>query len=110
MSPSHALAAARTLAKRWTGARAGRAIEPRNYWFRGADTVLMVGRRHRGRRYARAVSEPRAVEEPVHARNLHAREPGDPDLARSLDRRAGRSVKAKAARLRCTRAGSRTAP
>src|SRR6266545_2950643 len=110
MSPSHALATARASAKRWTGADAGRAIEPRNNWFRGADAILMVGRQHRGRRHARAVSGPRAVEEPVHASNLHAREPGDPALARPRDRRAGRSGKAKAARLRCTRAGSRTAP
>jgi hypothetical protein len=36
----------------------------------------------------------------VHARNLHAREPGDPTLARWVDRPAGRSGKAKAVILR----------
>jgi hypothetical protein len=33
-------------------------------------------RQHRGRRYARAVSGPRAVREPTYARNLHERDPG----------------------------------
>jgi hypothetical protein len=33
-------------------------------------------------------------------RNLHAREPGDPRLARAVDHRVGRSGKAEAARLR----------
>jgi hypothetical protein len=36
----------------------------------------------------------------VHVRNLDAREPGDPMLARPADHRAGRSGKAEAARLR----------
>jgi hypothetical protein len=36
----------------------------------------------------------------LHARNLHAREPGDPMPARPVDHRAGRSGKAKAAILR----------
>ena len=31
---------------------------------------------------SRAVSGPRAVQEPGHVRNLHAREPGDPTIAR----------------------------
>jgi hypothetical protein len=50
--------------------------------------------------YARAVGGPRAVREPLHAGNLDAREPGDPTLARRADHAAGRSGKAKAARLR----------
>jgi hypothetical protein len=36
----------------------------------------------------------------LHARNLHAREPGDPTPARLVDRQAGRSGKAQAAILR----------
>jgi len=62
----------------FTGARAGRAIEPRNQLDRGADAVTQGGRPCRRQRYSRVVGGPRAVEEPVHARNLHAREPGDP--------------------------------
>src|SRR6266550_8424375 len=45
---------------------------------------------------ARAVSGPRAVKEPGHVRNLHAREPGEPVPARLADHRAGRSGNAKA--------------
>src|SRR5215467_7241234 len=40
---------------------------------------------------ARVASGPRAVKEPGHVRNLHAREPGDPVPARPPDQRAGRS-------------------
>jgi len=61
-----------------TGVRAGQAIEPRNQGDRGADAVKQVGRQHRWWRYTRVTSGPRAVGEPGHARNLHAREPGDP--------------------------------
>ena len=75
-----------------TGASAGRAIEPRNQRVRGADTVKQAGRQHRWRRYARAVSGPRAVEEPGHVRNLHAREPGDPTIARRV--MSGRAAQA----------------
>ena len=82
-----------------TGARVGRAIEPRNQRFRGADAVEMSGRQHCRQRYARVAGGPRAVEEPVHARNLHAREPGDPTIARCRDLAAGRPGKAKAVSL-----------
>jgi len=83
-----------------TGVRAGWAIEPRNQRVRGADAVKQAGRQHRWRRYTRAVSGPRAVEEPVHVRNLHAREPGGPTIARPVDRWAGRSGNAEAVSLR----------
>src|SRR5687768_5937050 len=63
-----------------TGARAGWAIEPRNGRSPGC-------RRSRDKRKAtppaalsRAADGPRGVEEPVHARNLHAREPGGPTI------------------------------
>jgi len=45
---------------------------------------------------ARAVSGLRAVKEPGHVRNLHAREPGEPVPARPADHRAGRSGNAEA--------------
>jgi hypothetical protein len=57
------------------------AIEPRNGENRGADAVMTGGRQHRRRRYARVAGGPREVGEPVHVRNLHAREPGDPTIA-----------------------------
>ena len=83
-----------------TGVRAGRAIEPRNQGGRGADAVKQVGRQHRWWRYARVASGPRAVGEPVHVRNLHAREPGDPTVARPVDGWPGRSGNAEAVSLR----------
>ena len=83
-----------------TGERAGWAIEPRNQGDQGADVVNQNGRPHRWQRYPRAASGPCAVGEPVHVRNLHAREPGDPMVARHVDHGAGRSGKAKAVSLR----------
>jgi hypothetical protein len=79
-----------------TVVRAGWAIEPRNGVSSGCR------RRHDERKarspatLSRAVGGPRGVEEPVHARNLHAREPGDPTIARHGDGRAGREGKAEA--------------
>src|SRR5665213_1712988 len=67
-----------------TGARAGWAIEPRNQAIRGADVVFIGGRPHRWQRYRELPVGPRAVEDPVHAWNLHARDPGDPTFARCV--------------------------
>ena len=92
------------------GARAGQAIEPRNHGVRGADVVYGNGRQHRQQRYRELLVGPARSETHVHVRNLHAREPGGPTLARLGDHRAGRSGKAEAARLRCTSAGSQTTP
>jgi hypothetical protein len=83
-----------------TGARAGWAIEPRNQGDRGADVVNYIGRQHCRQRYRELPVGPGAVEEPVHVRNLHAREPGDPMFARPVDHGAGRSGNAKAVSLR----------
>ena len=83
-----------------TGVRAGWAIEPRNQRNRGADVVNLGGRQHPRRRYTRAVWGLRAVDEPTHVRNFHAREPGDLALARSVDHAEGRSGKAEAVILR----------
>jgi len=49
---------------------------------------------------SRAIGGPRVVEEPMHVRNLHAREPGDPTSAPLADHQAGRSGKAEAVILR----------
>jgi hypothetical protein len=63
-------------------ARAGWAIEPRNRVCSGCR------RCHDGRKatspvaLARVAGGPRVVGEPVHVRNLHVREPGDPTVAR----------------------------
>ena len=78
-----------------TGARAGRAMEPRN-GNPGCPRCLISGRQHCRRRYARAAGGPRAVREPGHVRNLHAREPGEPVPVRLADHQAGRSGNAEA--------------
>jgi hypothetical protein len=60
-----------------TGARAGRAIEPRNQES-GVPTPLCWRKATSAVALARAAAGPRAVGEPGHVRNLHAREPGEP--------------------------------
>jgi hypothetical protein len=47
-----------------TGARAGRAIEPRNHLVRGADVVSRGGRQHRRRRYREPLVDPARSENP----------------------------------------------
>jgi hypothetical protein len=81
-----------------TGARAGRAIEPRNV----SSGVLTLSQRRKAipvAALARAAGGPRAVREPGHVRNLHAREPGEPVSARLADHQAGRSGNAEAVSL-----------
>ena len=56
--PYHALALVSVVTKRWTGARAGRAIEPRNHRIRGADDVYEIGRPHRQQRYRELLTDP----------------------------------------------------
>ena len=63
--PDHASASARATAKRWTGVPAGRAMEPRNQAFRGADAVRMSGRQHRRWRHRRESSA-----DPARSENL----------------------------------------
>jgi len=82
-----------------TGARAGRAIEPRNLRF-GVLTLFSGWKATPLAALSRVVSGPRAVGEPGHVRNLHVREPGDPTLARLADHRVGRLGNAEAVRLR----------
>src|SRR5712692_3872858 len=81
-----------------TGARAGRAIEPRNHES-GVPTRLQTWKATLLTALARAVSRPRAVGEPWHVRNLHAREPGEPVPARPCGQRAGRPGNAEAVSL-----------
>ncbi len=71
-----------------TGVRAGRAIEPRNQ----VIGVPMLSKRPKAMSPAalsQAAGGPRAVREPAQARNLHAREPGDPTTAHPSDHRGG---------------------
>ena len=81
-------------------ARAGQAIEPRNHRVRGADAVYESRKATPPAALSRVAGGPRAVKDPVHVRNLHAREPGGPALARPAGHRAGRSGNAEAVRLR----------
>lgn len=72
-----------------TGARAGRAIEPRSHGF-GVPTLSKRRKATLLVALARAAGGPRAVREPGHVRNLRAREPGEPMSARRVDHRVGR--------------------
>ena len=81
------------------GARAGRAIEPRNE-SSGVPTLSKGRKATLSAALSRAVGGPRAVGEPWHVRNLHAREPGGPTLAQPVDHWSGRSGNAEAVRLR----------
>jgi hypothetical protein len=72
-----------------TGVRAGRAIEPRNHEF-GVPTLSQRWKAALLVAFSRAVGGPRVVRDPGHVRNLHAREPGDPMFAHSVDRWVGR--------------------
>ena len=47
-----------------TGARAGRAIEPRNHRVRGADAVYGSGRQHRQQRHREVLAGPARSETP----------------------------------------------
>ena len=88
-----------------TGARAGRAIEPRDV-NSGVPTLSEWRKATPAAAISRGAVGPRVVKEPGHVRNLHAREPGEPTSARPVDHRAGRSGNAEAVRLRCTDTGS----
>ena len=64
-----------------TGARAGRAIEPRNERI-GVPTLSKRRKATPLAALPRVASGPRVVGEPGHVRNLQAREPGDPTFER----------------------------
>ena len=69
--PGHALVLVRVPAKRWFGARAGRAIEPRNVYVRGADVVRKIGRPHRQQRYRELLVDPaRSENQCMHGTSL----------------------------------------
>jgi hypothetical protein len=68
--PGHALATREGAAKRWLRGARRPVMQPRNGHYRGADVLWISGRQHRWRRFSRAVSGPRGVEEPVHACDL----------------------------------------
>lgn len=66
-----------------TGARAGRVLSREITCEPGADVVDLCGRQHETHRNTRGVSRPGAVEDPVHARKLSARELGDLHVTRA---------------------------
>jgi hypothetical protein len=72
-----------------TGVRAGWDIEPRNHIERGCRRRPYRRKATRTDASTRASGRPRAVEDPMHVRTLHAREPGGPLVIR-LDGEAGR--------------------
>jgi hypothetical protein len=82
-----------------TGARAGRAIELRKPCI-GVPTLSPRWKATLLAALSRVVGGPRVVREPWHVRNLRAREPGDPTVARPVDRWVGRSGNAEAVILR----------
>src|SRR5512144_1125510 len=65
------------------GVRGGWAIEPRNWLQSRCRRSRNKRKATRRAELSRAAGRPRGVQEPVHARNLHAREPGDPTTTRS---------------------------
>ena len=65
-------------------ARAGRAMEPRNHRVRGADVFLTSGRQHRQRRFREPLADPARSKNPGMHDELHAREPGDLVVARTV--------------------------
>src|SRR5579871_281304 len=78
-----------------TGARAGRAIEPRNH-DSGVPARFSTWKAAPPLALSRVTGGPRAVGEPGHVRNLRAREPGEPVSARLPGQQAGRPGNAEA--------------
>ena len=71
------------------GARAGRAIEPRNPLSSGCRRCQRKRKAMSSVALSRVAGGSRAVEEPEHVRKLHAREPGGPIVARLVDQPGG---------------------
>ena len=110
MAPSHASVVREGAGEALTGVRAGWAIEPRNQGDRGADVVKRGGRQHRRQRYRELPADP-ARSKNLCMHGISMRENREiPRSPAQVDGGAGRSGKAKAARLRCTSTGSQTAP
>src|SRR5438105_4707315 len=67
-----------------TGARAGRAIEPRNQRIRGADVVYAGGRPHRRQRYRKLSAGPaRSENQGMHGTSMRENRERQPVGARS---------------------------
>ena len=99
LGPESCAGARKDIGEALTGGHAGRAIEPRNQRS-GVPTLSRLRKAIPLAVLSRAARGPRAVKEPGHVRNLHAREPGEPVPARLADHRAGRSGNAEAVILR----------
>jgi hypothetical protein len=110
MTPSHAFGVREGVGEALTGARAGRAIEPRKQGDRGADTVKQAGRQHRWRRYCEPSGDPARSENQGMCGILMRENREVPCLARRVDHRAGRSGNAEAVSLGCMSMGSLTVP
>ena len=93
--PESCVGACEGVGEALTGARAGRAIEPRNVYF-GVPTLSERRKATSAAALSRGAVGPRVVKEPGHVRNLHVREPGDPAPAHPCDQRAGRPGNAEA--------------
>lgn len=94
-----------------TGVRAGWAPPSRHIMAVGVPTLSRMARKAASTAaLSHAAAGPRAVEEPVHARSPHGREPGDPTTARRVDRPPSHASKAEATIRRCTSVGTPTSP
>lgn len=72
-----------------TGARAGRAIEPRNHRVRGADAVYGSGRQHLQRRYRELLVGPARSETPcMYGTSMRENREIPPPLVGLMSRRA----------------------
>ena len=72
-----------------TGARAGRAIEPRNDLIRGADAVKAGGRQHHERRYRKPCVDPARSKNPcTHGISMRENRDLPHSLAIAMARRA----------------------
>jgi len=99
VTPNDGLAAREGRSQAFTGVRAGQLLSRENLIDRGADVVVDTEGNIANGASASRSGTPRGRREPVHARNLHVGEPGDPMYARPHDHRPGRPGKAEAARL-----------
>ena len=91
MAPSHASTFREGVAKRWTGVRAGRAMEPRNQHDRGADVVHETEGHIAGDVMRESPGDPARSENQGMCGVFMRENRESPSSARPVDRWAGRS-------------------